>query len=291
MRKMIFAGALGALALLAPIGVSALHGQAPAQKAAPAAHERVLPLQGGQNFRDLGGYPTRDGSMVRWGVLYRSGAMNGLTAADFAYLSKLGIRTVCDFRSTDERKAAPVGWPQGQAPKIFADDYQLDMGGLDFREAPKWSPEQAKAAMAATYPRLLEQFNGQYRRMFGELLAGNVPLAFNCSAGKDRTGVAAALILTALDVPRETVIEDYLLSNRYFDPRKAMSGDDKSSAMWKQLPQPVLQAFMGVDRSYIDAVFKVIDGHPGGADAFLRDKMGLSQADLLALRKRYTTRP
>jgi len=291
MRKMIFAGALGALALLAPIGVSALHGQAPAQTAAPATHERVLPLQGGQNFRDLGGYKTRNGDMVRWGMLYRSGAMNGLTAADFAYLSKLGIRTVCDFRSTDERKAAPVGWPQGQAPKVFADDYQLDMAGLDFREAPKWSPEQAKAVMASTYPRLLEQFNSQYRRMFAELVAGNVPLAFNCSAGKDRTGVAAALILTALDVPRETVIEDYLLSNRYFDPRKAMSGDDKSSAMWRQLPQPVLQAFMGVDRSYIEAVFKVIEAHPGGAEAYLRDRMGLSQADLLALRKRYTTRP
>ncbi|MFX8016077.1 tyrosine-protein phosphatase, partial [Acinetobacter baumannii] len=77
-----------------------------------------------------------------------------------------------------------------------------------------------KAMMTASYPRMLTQFNGQYRRMFGELLAGRVPLAFNCSAGKDRTGIAAALVLTALDVPHKTVVEDYLLTNRYFDPQK-----------------------------------------------------------------------
>ena len=293
MRKTIFAGALGALVLLVP-GVSALHGATPAprkaQAGAQAGHSRLLPLQGGQNFRDLGGYRTRDGRVVRWGLLYRSGAMNGLTAADFAYLDRLGIRTVCDFRSTDERKAAPVRWPDGRAPKVFADDYRLDMGGLDFRSAAKWNAEQARQAMASLYPRLLEQFNGQYRRMFEHLLAGNVPLAFNCSAGKDRTGVAAALILTALDVPRETVIQDYLLSNRYFDPRKAVTTDDSVSQGWKQLPAPVLQAFMGVDRSYIEAVFRVVDAYPGGADAYLRDKLGLSRADLLTLRQRFTAR-
>lgn len=294
MRKTIFAGALGALVLLAPAGVSALHGEMPAPRQAEAkaqsGHSRLLPLQGGQNFRDLGGYRTRDGRIVRWGLLYRSGAMNGLTEADFVYLDRLGIRTVCDFRSTDERKAAPVRWPGGRAPKVFADDYKLDMGGLDFRAAAKWNAGQARKAMTSLYPRLLEQFNGQYRRMFEQLLAGNVPLAFNCSAGKDRTGVAAALILTALDVPRETVIQDYLLSNRYFDPRKAVTTDDNVSQGWRRLPAPVLQAFMGVDRSYIEAVFRVIDVHPGGANAYFRDKLGLSRADLLALRQRFTAR-
>ena len=64
-------------------------------------HQRLLPLEGGQNFRDLGGYRTRDGRTVRWGMLFRSGAMDGLTAADYAYLGKIGIRTVCDFRSNE----------------------------------------------------------------------------------------------------------------------------------------------------------------------------------------------
>jgi len=73
-------------------------------------HQRVLPLQGGQNFRDLGGYRTRDGRTVRWGLLYRSGSMHNLTAADYAYLRKLGIRTVCDLRSRTERDREPANW-------------------------------------------------------------------------------------------------------------------------------------------------------------------------------------
>ncbi len=286
MRKLILASALGALALLSPVASASAH--APTAQA-QSAHNRLLPLEGGQNFRDLGGYRTRDGHTVKWGVLYRSGAMDRLTDADFLYLSKLGIRTVCDFRSTEERQAAPVRWPAGQAPKILADDYRMDATGLDFRAAGTWNGEQARAAMAAQYPHILERFNGQYRRMFAQLLAGDTPLAFNCSAGKDRTGVAAALLLTALDVPRETVIEDYLLSNRYFDPKKAMTPNDPAAQAWSRLPPEVLQAFMGVDRSYIEGVFKVIDAHAGGAEGYLRDELGLKPADLATLRRLYTT--
>ena len=287
MRSFSLAGALGALALLTAGVAATLPAEARAPAKATAAQQRVLPLQGGQNFRDLGGYRTRTGKAVRWGVLFRSGAMNGLTAADYAYLEKIGIRTVCDFRSTAEREAAPVRWPGDQTPTVFADDYAMDMGGMDFRAAAGWSTEDAKARMAALYPHLLDQFNGQYRRMFAQLLAGNVPLAFNCSAGKDRTGIAAALVLTALDVPRETVIGDYLLSNRYFDPKKVGS-TDPSTAAWTKLPPPVVQAFMGVDRTYIEAVFKVIDAHPGGARGYLRDRLGLGDAELKQLRTRYT---
>lgn len=290
MQMKIVAGALGALALLAPFGMSAVQGRAPAALQATAAHPRVLPLEGGQNFRDLGGYRTRDGHTVRWGLLYRSAAMNGLTPADFTYLGKLGIRTVCDLRSSEERRAAPVGWPEGKAPKLFTADYQLDMSALDFSAAKSWTAAQAHAAMASSYPRMLVQLNGQYRRMFRELVAGNVPLAFNCSAGKDRTGVAAALILTALDVPRATVIDDYLLSNLYFDPRKLASANSGISPAFQQMPPEVLKAFMGVDRSYIEAVFRVIDAHPGGVNGYMRDEMGLSRADLATLRQRYTAR-
>lgn len=290
MRKSFIAGVLGALAFTATTAVALDSAATRTHQTATAPHGRILPLQGGQNFRDLGGYRTRGGRTVRWGVLYRSGAMNGLTAADFAYLGKLGIRSVCDFRSSEERAAAPVRWPGNASPKIFADDYKMDMGGLDFRGAASWNGEQARAAMAKTYPPILDQFNGQYRRMFEQLLAGNVPLAFNCSAGKDRTGVAAALILTALDVPRETVIEDYLLSNRYFDPKKGVVADDSAFQAWKQLPAPVLQAFMGVDRSYIEAAFRVIDAHPGGAKGYMRSKLGLGPSELRTLQEQFTTR-
>lgn len=259
--------------------------------AAAAPHERVLSLQGGNNFRDLGGYPAAGGRSVRWGLLFRSGAMAGLTPADFETLARRGIRTVCDFRDRRERATAPVNWPAGAVPNVLADDYQNDMRALaSLFGSGLPTGEQARAAMTATYPGILKQFNGQYRRMFGELLAGRAPLAFNCSAGKDRTGVAAALLLTALGVPRAVVIEDYLLSNRTFDAARLTGGNDPQAAMFRRLPPEALKAIMGVDRAYIEAVFAVMDAHAGGADGYLKDELGLGPAERRELARLYTER-
>ncbi len=256
---------------------------------AVAEHQRVLPLKGGQNFRDLGGYNTISGRTVRWGVLYRSGSMHFLTPEDYAYLGTLGIRTVCDFRDTRERALEPALWPAGKAPHILSDDYALDSSGLGLN-APSGVPTaaQARAAFTKFYPQLLVTFNGQYRRMFGELLAGRVPLAFNCTAGKDRTGVAAALVLTALGVPRATVIEDYALSNRYFDPTKVVRSKDASATDWSKVPPDVIKAYLAADPSYIEAVFAVMDAHRGGVDGYLRDELALTAAKRRALVSRYT---
>lgn len=291
-RKTIFAGGLTVLAIAAvPAGSAPAWAQPQvALEAAPAKAEtsRVLLLQGGQNFRDLGGYQTLDGRAVRWRMLFRSGAMDRLTPADFDYLHKLHLRTVIDFRSTDERHAAPVHWPADGAPHVIARDYPASTLGLDPAAIAKMSGDEARVLMAGTYSSILDSFNDQYRGMFDELLASHTPLAFNCSAGKDRTGVAAALILTALNVPRETIIEDYLLSNQYFRPQLSTAANLPSADMWRQLPPDVVKAFMGVDRSYIEAVFRVIDAHPGGAEGYLRDRLGLDRAALTALRNRYT---
>jgi len=247
-------------------------------------HSRLLPLQGGQNFRDLGGYPTRNGRTVRWGLLFRSGSMHMLTPADYNYLGRLGIRTVCDFRDSNERATRPTAWPADRAPRMLSDDYKLDLSSLKFDAARPPTVEQARTAMTAVYPAILDRFNGQYRRMFAELLAGHAPLAFNCSAGKDRTGIGAALLLTALGVPRETVIKDYLLSNLYYDP--ARSGVQLTGA--QAIPGEVMRAYSAADRRYIEAAFAVIDAHPGGADGYLRDRLGLSATDLAELRRLYT---
>lgn len=284
---------LGALALVFPFH--------PALQARPAVAasvvapagvvpSRVVPLQGGRNFRDLGGYRTGDGRMVKWGLLYRSGSMTGLTADDYAALEKRGIRVVCDLRSSAERQAEPVHWPHA-LPRVLADDYVMDNGQFlpkgDLRQV---SPEAVRAAMAASYPRLLTQFNSQYRRMFGELLAGHAPLAFNCSAGKDRTGVGAALILTALGVPRETVIADYMLSNQTLDPAKLMGGKAMAGSPFAALPPDALKLLVGVDRSYIEAAFALIDAHQGGAEGYLRDELGLGAPQIALLRRLYLAR-
>lgn len=287
----MLASALAGLALTSLSGVAPLHAKEQPHSQAPARPEpsRALLLQGGQNFRDLGGYRTLDGRTVRWRMLFRSGAMNRLTAVDFDYLSKLGLRTVVDLRSSEERNAAPVQWPNKTAPRIFAKDYSQAQLGIEADDITKLTAESARAKMAETYLQILDTFNDQYRRMFDQLLTGNAPLAFNCSAGKDRTGIAAALVLTALNVPRETIIEDYLLSNQQFRPELSTAANDPAFAAWRRVSPEVSKAFMGVDRSYIEGVFRVIDAHPGGAEGYLRDRLGLDHADLVALRTRYTT--
>lgn len=262
--------------------------------AVPAPHLRVLPLQGGRNFRDLGGYRTADGHQVKWGLLFRSGSMHGLTAADYAYLEGRGIRVVCDFRSTGERTAEPMSWPTDSAPglhapTVLADDYSLmTSGAMPKGDMRSWDADQARTAMAATYPAMLSYFAPQYRRMFAELLAGHAPLAFNCSAGKDRTGVAAALLLTALGVPRETVIADYLLTNQTLDQSSLIKGQSSGTAkLGGGIPSPVIAAFLTADRSYIEAALATMDAHAGGAMGYLRDEMQLSPQDIARLRGLY----
>lgn len=255
--------------------------------------ERLLPLEGGSNFRDLGGYRGAGGRPVRWGQLYRSAVMAGLTAADFTTLSKLGIRTVCDFRANGERSRDVVNWPAGAAPNILTRDYELDLRPMMavFAGGATVTPEQARGAMAGFYRELPFQFAGQYKDMFAELLAGRAPLAFNCSAGKDRTGMAAVLILLALGVDRDVAVADFLLSNRYYQPAAPRPGakPDPTMAMFARLPPGVAQAFMGVDRAYIDAALAEIDAR-GGLDRYFTDALGLGQAERKRLQGLYLQR-
>ena len=258
---------------------------------AQAAIDRVLPLEGGVNFRELGGYSTTDGRRVRRGMLYRSGAMTGLTDADYELLSKLDIAVLVDLRSTDERLREPTRWPLAkEPPRRLERDYDLEFGEVLALMRGTPNAETARTAFASFYRRLPQQFADQYRQMFAELLSGNAPLAFNCSAGKDRTGVASALILTALGVSREVVMEDYLLSNRHYKPKPVSTGGDDNPTMqfFSRLPPDVVQVFMGVDASFLEAAFDGMIEQYGSVDGYLEKAIGLTVEDRKKLRRIYT---
>ncbi|MCG2840895.1 tyrosine-protein phosphatase [Sandaracinobacter sp. RS1-74] len=275
-----------AAAIASPLAAPALAREVAAT--AIPAQQRLLPLEGGQNFRELGGYKTADGREVKWGLLYRSGAMNRLTEADFRYLASLGLKTVVDFRDNNERAREAVAWPAASAPQILTHDYSMDHSAIAKPlSQPGLTGEQARAAMASLYREIPLTFADQYRALFAQLLGGDGAVAFNCTAGKDRTGVAAAILLSVLGVPRETVIEDYLLSNQYFRPRKEMLADDRQSQMYSKLSPDVIKALMGVDRSYLEAAFATIDSQPGGVEGYYRDKLGLDAAKIALLRAKY----
>ena len=264
-------------------------GAAPAvASVAQTEHTRQVPLKGGYNFRDLGGYTGAGGKTVRWGMLFRSGTMTHLTPGDFAYLKRIGLRTVADFRSVEERQVEPVVWPQG-GPTVLADDYKIDLNPMTQSLAhPEVTEQHAVDVMTDGYRTIPYDLASQYRRMFAQLLAGNAPLAFNCSAGKDRTGIAAALILTALGVSRDDVFKDYLLTNRYIlDKMTPQSTPSKADEVWGAMSPAATRALAAADRRFLEAMFDAIDKRSGSIDLYLEREIGLSKIDIAALRARY----
>ena len=256
--------------------------------------ERLLPLQGGRNFRDIGGYRSADGRQVRWGRIYRSGVMAGLTPADMTYLSGLGISVICDLRSIQERTAQPNPFLKTPSPEVVGTDYQM-MNMSGFMKAT--NREEAINAFADGYIQFTEVLAPQYTDMFDRLMRREV-LAFNCSAGKDRTGTAAALILSVLGVPRETIVADYALTQVYTPPAsitKLTSGGSVpgfSSDMAKafmRLPPDVMKVMMGSDPAVMRATLARMDAKDGGPIELCKTRYGLSDAKIAYLRQTYLT--
>ena len=261
--------------------------------------ERLLPLEGGRNFRDLGGYLTADGRQVRWGKVFRSGAMAALSAADQKYLSDLGLRQVCDFRTTSERLHEPAGWLEaGGAVNYWTRDYEMSDAAFSRLLTGDITEAGVKTSFARLYGNLAYEQSLAFREMFRMLVDGDLPLAFNCTAGKDRTGVAAALILTALGVPRETVLADYALTNRYLTPAAFLNGNDRKAQeggkadeakaplqqMIGKLPPLVIKAMLGAEPEYLAAVFSEIEQRSGSMNNYFHEVLGVSDADLARLR-------
>ncbi|MEO0907060.1 MAG: tyrosine-protein phosphatase [Pseudomonadota bacterium] len=256
---------------------------------------RLLPLEGGRNFRDLGGYTTEDGRTVKWGRVFRSGAMDGLTAGDYKYLSDLGITTLCDFRDADERAAAPTKWAAGAVDYMtFApplEENEEDNPMFAAFSKPDSTPEDVRAAMAAGYPGILINEDEGYTAMFDQLAAGRIPLAFNCSAGKDRAGTAAALILTALGVPRDQVVSDYALSDDYVDymgdflsPEAQEKGKDGPYAFLYKIPAEMVAPLMESNPIYIETTFDAMAVKHGSALAYIQAEFDVTDTELEQIR-------
>lgn len=280
---------LAALALLPACKDAAPVAEAPDALAPVAANaasltdkRRMLDLEGGVNFRDLGGYHTADGRVTKWEVLYRSGSPAGLTEADMASLAKRGIRTVCDLRTSEERSAEPSPFAKQSDVAYWTRDYATDAGDLmGALGGPNASAAKSRKAMIGFYRQLPAEHAESFRQMFAFLAEGKVPLAFNCSAGKDRTGMAAALVLTLLGVPRETVVADYALSDDLVDYRTKIAEEADSKgpyAALAKLPWEVVAPLLASDPVYIESALGEIEAKNGSIDAFIEKELGVTAA-------------
>lgn len=166
-----------------------------------------MPLAGAHNFRDLGGYPTRDGRRTRWGRLFRSDALSALTVADVAALRALGLAAVLDLRSPSEVERDGRG-PLGDEPLAYAN---LPLIPEVERREPE--PEGTEPDVAALYLEVLEVGGEAAARALNLISDAGGPLVFHCTAGKDRTGVLAAVVLGCLGVTPEAIVADYVATS------------------------------------------------------------------------------
>jgi len=245
--------------------------------------ERLIPLEAGSNFRDIGGYPAAGGRHVRWGMIYRSGGTPLLTEGDQARIKGLGLTEMIDLRSDEERVLAPTridGVPYAAVGYSMA---RLNIAG----------------GMEQTYRTMPVMLAPQLRLIFAQLLRGAGPLAYNCSAGQDRTGFTTALVLSALGTPRDTIIADYHLSTAYRRPEfempkidPAMAATSPIAAMFAsfqrgptRLPQPLKTAD---GKAFVSFALEEIEGKWGSVDGYLKAELGVGPAEIRRLRALYT---
>jgi protein-tyrosine phosphatase len=253
-------------------------------------------LECAPNFRDIGGYETADGRRVRPGLVFRSQIVVNPTAADLETLRRLGIRYVCDLRGVREAAMAPCHWPDAEGLAIR----KLDIGA-DVRAGAELLVEimvndptvsGIRRMMLTTYSLLPQSFNGKLGLVFYDLLSGDrAPAVIHCTAGKDRTGFSVAMLLLALGVPRDTVVRDYLLTERYLDMERMMSASAHylHSVVGDRIraDEAMLRMLCGVHEDYLDAALGTVAREFGSVDGYLETTAGLDAGRRERLRDLY----
>ena len=251
------------------------------------AAERRVVLEGAVNFRDLGGYATADGRRTRWGCVFRSDAFHALTDEDRAQFAELGLRVIYDLRSDSERVAQPNLVPEDGTLRSV--ELALSAGEDAAGALPPLEQLQEGAGFVLDLYRGLLSHGAP---VFGTLLSGlaergALPAVFHCLWGKDRTGVAAALLLSALGVPDADVVDDYLLTERF-----RSQGEVVAALQRLELAGVPPEAAAGVVASsgwVMDTVLSELRERHGGVEGYLLGPAGMTPASLGELRRLLVT--
>lgn len=229
----------------------------------------AVALEGISNLRDLGGYPSRFGGRVRRGVLFRSASLTRATGADLEVLRGLGLGAIVDFRGAAERERAPT-------PVDFVPRHELPIEptvGASLRDilaTRDATGEDLMVLLRRAYHAYALECVAQYRALFALAAeARRAPVLFHCSAGKDRTGFGAAMLLTALGVAWEDVLDDYLATNRLWRGETVPSDD---------LPPVLRRQLMRAHAGLLEAAFEAMRHAAGSADAYLAQAFGVDAA-------------
>ncbi len=260
---------------------------------------RVLPLEGVHNFRDFGGYAVPGGGRLKRGMLWRSGQHHGASESDLVQIAALGLADVFDLRSSKERETQPCRRPDGFAARIFLSDDPVHSPAMRIDAAPAGDEKHAAphiAGAAGAQRRTAAETREGMRRNYGhiafrpELVAmirsqlavlaeARGPSLVNCMAGKDRTGIAVAMIQFAAGVHRDDIIADYVLTNTAGDVEaRIKAGSETIRALSRGLGEDVVRVVMGVEPEYLESAFVTIAEKHGSLDGYLREVLGVDDA-------------
>jgi protein-tyrosine phosphatase len=251
-------------------------------------HLLEFPLQGSLNFRDIGGYRTRDGRTVKYGRVYRSGDLTSMTETDLDYLlNTLRIKTVCDLRNAEEIDASPRRFPEGAIRYLHLPVLRSAASQEDGR--------MARALFSGDMDKIDDAFGRTYTMMidtagesFGQALKAlanpaNLPAITHCTAGKDRTGVTVALLLALLGVPDPAIIADYSLTNLAHDRVFASATRNKSFSATGLLPQ-MLAPILIAKPQWIDRTLRHVRHVYGSVEHYVTAVGGVTQDEIAALK-------
>lgn len=262
--------------------------------------DRSLHLESAPNARDIGGYATKDGHHVKWGVVFRSDEISKLTDADVAKMANFGIKIVCDFRGPSEVQSrgadkVPAGAQLVSLPVLdtshdLAATIQNAITSKDFAAQQRLLGNgRAEKILTNAGPFLVSGVPARkaYRALLQRLTdPASLPALTHCTAGKDRTGWSTAVILTALGVPKSTVMRDYLLTNELSKDKNAQTLRSVTPLM--QDPQ-LLVPLLEVRPEYLNASFAEVKKKYGTFDNYLREGLGITKSDLAKLKKNLLT--
>jgi protein-tyrosine phosphatase len=243
-----------------------------------ATPDRHFNLTGASNFRDLGGYAGKDGRTVRWRHIFRSNHLGHLTETDIAVLRGIGLKSAFDFRGAEERSAAVCAIGEITVHSLPVEPTVVAALRARLAGGTALSPSDGIEVMRESYVGYVRQNTGRYRSLFAHLLGDSAPLVIHCTAGKDRTGFACALILHALGVSEDVISEDYLLTNRFYRRDPSASSD---------LPDEVRQVLGSVQAPFLAAAFDAVRTDYGDLESYFTDGLGLGRRERAALEARY----
>ncbi|MEM1110916.1 MAG: tyrosine-protein phosphatase [Pseudomonadota bacterium] len=253
------------------------------------APERRIALDGSPNFRDFGGYKTTDDRTLRWGYLFRSGQLSRLTSRDVDTLAGLGLDLVCDFRREDEQQIEPSRLPGERTPRVVSLPIVPGSNSAFFEQGERelHGRETMVAFMEEVNRDFVEGQAETYARMFEEILATDeARFLVHCAAGKDRTGFAAALVLLALGVSEQLIMQDYMLTGQFYSPEREVARLREKYGLEDMAAEAILP-MLEVHRGYLQRALDTINQQYGDTRTYLSEVLHVGESEREELRRRY----